>query len=311
MNYNVKLTKEAIEQLKALIGFNAEQINVSRGLIKVTSVEAVNQVAGMFAVENVNFKPYDEFVKEAEAVKQEEKPEPKPVKNFSLKERKEIIGDAFEPGCIVHVKIEDLMEHAVIISVNGSSYVAARIVLKDFKKADDNRIPLRKDLDVIYRNPTYKPVVTIVNEVAYDLEEDDFMKDSGGAILGRVVNQEILDRLLLWDYSKEEEEPATVDPVSFEETVKRCNSVEDIINSLWLEEYDLAVLAREAVNRNSRNMKALLPVMKTYMTDLTQPQIKESLESQVEDWSKTMVVEMQECTLPYFLKVIMEQVNAK
>lgn len=304
-NYYVKLTKEATNQLISSIGFNAEQINLSRGLIKVTYVEDVRCIAEMYEVENVNHKPYEEVMKKPQFV-------PKPIKDFSLAERKEIIGTTVDIGSIIMLELEEGIEHVVIIGFNEDKYVGARVLLRKPKNDELEKIPLRKGIDVVYRNLTYKDVVTVVSEVAYELDKSDFKNDSGGGIIGRVVNQEILDKLILWNELEAAEKPETVEPVAFEKMVVTAENVEDMISSLWLDEYHLANLARECISNNSRSIKLLVSAMqKNYVLPFTQQQIKELLEKEIEDWSKSMLVEMQECTLPYFLKVIQEQLKEK
>lgn len=307
MNYYVKLTQKSFEELKAAIGIDVQEINMCKGLLKVATADDVRKVADKFEIENVNRKPYEE----AMAVAEKEPEAAKPVKEFSLKERKEIIGQAVGIGSIVMLDLEEGVEHAVVIDVKGDRYIAARILLKKTAKQTANSIPLRKGIDVIYRNLTYKQIVTVVNEVAYDLEASDFKKDSGGAIIGRVVNEEILDTIMGWNEENDEEDSG-IEPASFEQYVKPYKNVEDIIQNLWLHEYDLvADLVRECAKNNSRNMKVLLPAMQKNLHDYTQAQIKENLDSQLKDWAEAFLMEMQECTIPYFLKVIQEQLNGK
>lgn len=306
MNYYVKLTQKSFEELKAAIGIDVQEINMCKGLLKVATADDVRKVADKFEIENVNRKPYEE----AMAVAEKETEAAKPVKEFSLKERKEIIGQAVGIGSIVMLDLEEGVEHAVVIDVKGDRYIAARILLKKTAKQTANSIPLRKGIDVIYRNLTYKQIVTVVNEVAYDLEASDFKKDSGGAIIGRVVNEEILDTIMGWNEENDDEDSG-IEPASFEQYVKPYKNVEDIIQNLWLHEYDLADLVRECAKNNSRNMKVLLPAMQKNLHDYTQAQIKENLDSQLKDWAETFLMEMQECTIPYFLKVIQEQLNGK
>ena len=304
-NYYVKLTQEASEKLIATIGINALEINMAKGLIKVATLDDVRNVAEKYAVDNVNHQPYDKVMSEKPTTS-----DFKPVKEFSLKERKEIIGKTIDIGSIVMLDLEEGIEHAVIIAVKDDKYVAARMLLKKTNKETPDSIPIRKGIDVIYRNPTYKDIVTVVNEVAYSLEASDFKKDSGGAILGRVVNQEILDKIVQWNKKSEEEEYETIDPVSFEQIVKTCKDVEAIIKNLWLSEYYLENLVRECASNKTRNMKVLLPAMKkNHLGNRTLAQIKEDLEFQLEGWSKTMLVDMKECTLQYCLKVIQEQIS--
>lgn len=304
-NYYVKLNNKSFEDLKAAIGINALEINMCKGLIKVATADDVRKVAEKFEIDNVNCKPYEEAISENAPANV------KPVKEFSLKERKKIIGNTIDVGSIVMVDLEEGAEHAVIIAIRDNKYVAARMVLKKTVKETADSIPMRKGIDVIYRNLTYKDIVTVVNEVAYTLEASDFKKDSGGAILGRVVNQEILDKIVQWDKEYEDENHANIEPVSFEQVVKTCKNEEDVIRNLWLSEYNLADLVRECVAKNTRNMKVLLSAMKNYLPNLTQTKTKEILEFQIEDWSKAMLVDMQEHTLQYFLKVIIEQLNGK
>ena len=101
-NYYVKLTQEASEKLIATIGINALEINMAKGLIKVATLDDVRNVAEKYAVDNVNHQPYDKVMSEKPTTS-----DFKPVKEFSLKERKEIIGKTIDIGSIVMLDLEE------------------------------------------------------------------------------------------------------------------------------------------------------------------------------------------------------------
>lgn len=245
-----------------------------------------------FQVENVNFQPYEKVVK--------------PIKIFSLEERRKIIGNTIDIGIIVTIDLGEGVEHFVIIGIDGDNYIGAKILLETSNETS-NRIPILKNIDVIYRNLTYKSIVTIINQVTYTLKSYNFK-----GVIGRVVNQEILDRIILWNSKYEEEAPSSIDPLSFEETVKTAKSVEDIINSFCLKDYQLAELAKECINNNTRSIKVLLPILqKKEFPNLTQREIKELLESQLNQWLEKYMIEMQDSSIQYFLKVIQKQLKRK
>ncbi len=173
MNYNVKLTPEATKQLKEVIGFNAEKINLNKGLIGVSSEKDVQEIAKRFKfqVENVNFQPYEKVVK--------------PIKIFSLEERRKIIGNTIDIGIIVTIDLGEGVEHFVIIGIDGDNYIGAKILLETSNETS-NRIPILKNIDVIYRNLTYKSIVTIINQVTYTLKSYNF-KGVIGHVLALVL----------------------------------------------------------------------------------------------------------------------------
>ena len=187
--YNVKLSNYAIETLRTLVGLDDGRINLKTGIIQVEAKDGVKKLAEKFGIDNVNHKPYDEFVVE------EEKPA---AAEHDLDKRNRIIGYNLEVGSVVRVRTDKGTEHAVIIAINGNKYTAAKLVLSAIKARTDGTVmvPLKKGRDIVYRNMTYRDIVTLTGEIAYDLEWTDFMKGSGGMIVGKVTNVKLIQPVI-------------------------------------------------------------------------------------------------------------------
>lgn len=310
MYYNIKLTDSAVKNLRKLIGIDAQQINLATGIIKVSDLSAVKEAGKRFEIDNVNFKSYEEIVGE-----------PVELKELSQKERVEIIGRQLELGCIIRVMTEGGLEHAAIASVEDGKYTVAKIELRKCKNGSESEIPLRKDVDVIYRNMTYKNIVTLTNQIARDLVCEDFLQKSGGLIVGRIVNQQILD--LLTEWAEEAEEDNTEDQVTtedqgseeknysiFENALEQATSVEDLFTKLQIGEYCLRVAADKAVEIGSFNLKKVIPLMQRgYFQNSTQTGIKNMLDMALEEWANKNKVQMNEYTVRYFLSEIVSKLK--
>lgn len=188
MIYNVKIPKKELAKLQELIGSAEGTVNLATGVISVHQIESVAAIAEKLEVENVNFEALQKFVEVQVAAKN------------SLKSRKKIVGEQFVPGAIVRIKAGKNVEHLMIIGSDESTYTAVKVDIRENKETskNSNKIPMRKGEDVIFINLTYKDVVTLVNEVHKGLTEARFIKNSGATIVGRVVNEKILERATSW-----------------------------------------------------------------------------------------------------------------
>lgn len=332
MYYNIKISNEAIEQIKNILGFNPKQINLKTGIICVTEIEEIKRVAQKFGVENVNRKPYEDVVidpatksnnngsgEKASKSEEKNKTNAHSKKNVektvsadkeALKKRKEIVGQKLELGTITRIKDEEKVRHVVIVGRDGDKYLAMEILLQKPSKDDDTQIMLQKNRDVVFVNPTYKDIVTVGSNLYTELEEDDFIKISGGLIVGRIVNSEIMDAILgqVWpdnDSEAEEEHTEETPTINFEDVVESTKSWEERLDRIKASD-DLRLLVSLAVERNTKDLKRLIQVMqKEYYKNFTQSDIKRILESQLVNTGVGPVnLEMNERTLAYFLKMI-------
>lgn len=322
--YNVKLSNDAIETLRTMVGLNDGRINLKTGIIQVEAKEDVKKVAEKFGVDNVNHQPYEEFSAE------ELKPA---VPATPLEERNRIIGYDLEVGSVVRVRGEKGTDHAVIIAINGKQYTAAKLVLSAIKARPDGTVmvPLKKGEDIVYRNMTYRDVVTLISEIAYDLQWRDFMKGAGGMIVGKVTNLELIQPIIdLIETSSEEthqEEPdsepgdaeATASEngenkvINFLKAIEDSETLEDLFSRLEVASDILLKAAEECIETGRSNVKKLIPVLQSKYEKaygrLSQSAIKNKMNEEFKAWCESHNVEMEECSVSYFLKAIVKGIK--
>lgn len=317
--YNVKLSNDAIENLRALVGLNDGRINLKTGIVQVEEKDDVIKLAGKFSVNNVNHQPYDEFVSEAT----------KPAAPASsLEERNKVIGYALEVGSVVRVRTENGTEHAVIIAIDGKQYTAAKLVLSAVKEKPNGPIMvyLKKGEDIVYRNMTYREVVTLFGEIAYGLEWKDFMKGAGGMIVGKVTNLELIQPIIgLINANSEdvpEEEPAPEPEnveatasedgqnkvINFLKAIEDSETLEELFSKLEVASEILTQAAEECIETGRSNIKKLIPVLQSKYEKaygrLSQSAIKNKMNEEFKAWCESHDVDMEECSVGYFLKAI-------
>lgn len=317
--YNVKLSNDAIETLRNMIGVSEGKLNLKTGVIQVEGKTNVKNIAEKFGIDNVNHLPYEEAVAEPA----------KPA--TSLEERNKVIGYDLQVGSVVRVKTDNGTEHAVIIAVNDRQYTAARLVLSDVtsEDKDQTRIPLKKGEDIVYRNMTYRDIVTLTGDIAYDLRWRDFMKGAGGMIVGKVTNLELIQPVINLIETSGEEEAYQNDPVSdtndsnretpeegqkeginFLKAIEESETLDELFSKLEVASEILKQAAEECIETGRSNVKKLVPVLQSKYEKaygrLTQSAIKNKMNEEIKEWCESHNVDMEECSVSYFLKNIVK-----
>lgn len=319
--YNVKLSIDGIETLRTLVGMNNGKINLNTGVIQVDGKDNLQKIAEKFGIDNVNHQSYEEIMGEAT------KPAAPPT---TLEERNKIIGYELEVGSVVRVRTENGTEHAVIIAVEGKQYTVAKLVLSDIKERADGtvKISLKKGKDIVYRNMTYREVVTLIGEIAYGLVWKDFMKGAGGMIVGKVTNLELIQPIIdLIETNHEEahqEEPDSepgdaeatasedgdVKGVNFLKAIEDSETLEELFSKLEVASDILMQAAGECIETGRSNVKKLIPVLQSKYEKaygrLSQSAIKNKMNEEFKAWCENHDVEMEECSVSYFLKTIVK-----
>lgn len=339
MMYNVKLSETAVNTLRRIIGTQNARINLATGIVQVVDIDELKAIAENFEVDNVNHKPYCEVVKEAELKQKtaaaESKKETAAVES-TLEERKKIIGYDLEVGSIVRIKDDEKSMHVVIVAVRGQKYDVAVLQLAELdpKKRPDGEIQvlLKKGVDVVYRNTTYRDVVTLISCIAKDVEKSDFLKGAGGMIVGKVTNltaiQPIIDVAKAYAESEETEatpseenavtaETETNTPVddgkkyiNFLKAIEESETVGELFQKLEVASDILMQAATECIETGRSNIKKLIPAIQSKYNDmygrLTQAAIKNKLNLEFAEWCTAHDVDMEECSVSYFLKAIVK-----
>ncbi len=316
--YNVKLSNNAIENLRNLIcGLSDGKINLTTGVIQVESKEDVQKIAQKFGIDNVNYKPYKQFIGE--------------VAETTLEERNQIIGYNLEVGSVIRLRGEHKTVHAVITAVNGKKYTAAQLVLsKATPKADGTAIVyLEKGKDIVYRNMTYSDVVTLTSKMFYDLQWRDFIKGSGGMIVGKVTNLKVINQISDCSQNngnkEKEEAPSHEEPaaqpdnahddgkkegINFLRSIEESETLDELFDKLGVASDILKAAATECIETGRSNLKKLIPVLQAKYEKaygrLSQSAIKNKMNDEVQEWCESHNVDMEENSVSYFLKAIVK-----
>lgn len=212
MNIYVKLTGKTIETLRDMLGVNSGTLDLNKGLLRVNDQAVVATLAENQMIDNVNNQTYEQFLKgisktektgeapkgkKAKDTAQQDAKEEKPVE-LSAEERNKIIGWKPAIGSIIRTGSGAEIEHMVILAVEDEKFTTATVRLKQTRSATDS-VTLKKGVDVLYKNPTYRDKVTVTKEITYGLTADQFKKGSGGMIVGKVIKMDKLQGLI--DYA--------------------------------------------------------------------------------------------------------------
>ena len=234
--YNIKLNAEALNIVKAAIGADEGILDLATGMIKVKSCMSMHGIARRLGIDNVNHKPYSAYAEAGKRLKaapadvkkdtrEDAKANAKTEAKAELEKRKKIIGDTLGVGTVVRVFFETEnpgeaeLEHIVIIAEKESGYVASRMKLTTEGDLSEGEFVLQKGKDIVYKNMTYKNEVKVGCGFTDHVTENDFHKGAGGMIVGKVLNNKVLEELI-----KEYEE------ILAEETANaECKSEEAVV----------------------------------------------------------------------------------
>lgn len=320
MRYGIKLTPEAIDTIQKILGVDNGILNLTKGTLIVNEItpELLQAINDKYGIQNINWVPY----KPNASLDIYEK--------MTLEERKKIIGTELEIGSIVRVRSgNEKLLHIVISSVQGEQFEGFIIYLTDVGYDPATEVILTKGIDVVYRNLTYKNQVRMTRQIVSGLKKEDFLSGSGGLIVGKVVNEDLLRNFLGLDAFSEKDEGGDdaalgssfdngnqeKSPVGelcdFESIVENAESVDTLLEKLHLTSNILKEAVYDCVATRRYAMKKLLPAMQAIHNsggqNLTQNAIKSLMSQELADWCEAENVLMDEYTLSYFLKTIVKR----
>lgn len=316
MFYNVKLSNDSINTLREMIGVENARINLKTGIIQVGGIEDLKKIAKRFSIDNVDYKPYEEVVQAVEPVP-EVPVENTPTGELTLEERREIVGYDLNVGTVIRVRGEKGTVHAVIVAARGNKFDVAELKLAEVKPEEDHDsilIPLRKGTDIVYKNTTYRDVVTLRDAFAFDLEQKDFMKGAGGMVVGKVTNlmaiQPIIDAAAE-NYAEElEDAEQPRKGIDFLKVIEESDTLDELFAKLGVASDILKQAATECIETGRSNVKKLIPVLQSKYDKaygrLTQTAIKSKMNDEIKEWCEKHDVDMEECSISYFLKSIVK-----
>ncbi len=315
MFYNVKLSEKAINDLRNLLGMGYARINLKTGVVQVGNLKDLRRIGEKFDIDNVDHKPYEEVIQAAESA-QEVPEEKSPTGEPTLEERRVIVGYDLNVGTVIRVKGEKKAVHAVIVAKNDNKFDVALLKLAEAKPEEDDSITihLRKGEDIIFRNSTYRDVVTLVDVFAFGLERKDFIKGSGGLIVGRVTNLEVIQPIIdsAAEYyageMEDEEQPAK--GINFLKAIEESETLDELFVKLEVASDILKQAAKECIETGRSNVKKLIPVLQSKYDQaygrLTQTAIKSKMNEEIKEWCEKHDVDMEERSVSYFLKAIVK-----
>lgn len=334
MEYCLKLTDNAIAQIRMKTGITKGNLNFNTGVLRVSSKKDIEAVAERYDIDNVNNVPYAEYYA---SMKAEEKAE-----------RNIVIGKKIQIGSIVRVKYEEAVYHIVIVNVDGDLYEGAKIVLDSEDYNPECEVLLTKGKDVIYRNLTYKNKVRVLNDTISGVQDSNFIKGIAGKIIGKVVDYNVMNDIInLVKCGKNEPETgehrenvseeemsaengfkgdehgenasekgkATEDvheeckePETVESIVKKAKNYEELIASLKLPDTLLKEGVSICIKTGRSGLKKLIPMLQQEPSaqKLSQNAIKNLITQEFTHWCESENVTMNEYTVNYFLKVIVK-----
>lgn len=335
--YYVKLSDASTTKLQEMIGLNGGRINLAAGIVRVDDIADVKKIAERFCIDNVNYKQYDEIMAKAAAQKNSTDQQKTAVSDNeakqeemkkALEERNKIIGYKLEIGSVVRVKREKGCEHGVIVAICGKQYNIAKLVLSKVApakyKGSENVmiVSLEKGKDIVYRNTTYKDHVTLIGEIECGLKRKDFLASSGGMVVGKVTNLDLIQPIIdaaaetaddpepesANDDHAESEQPRK--RIDFQKAIEESETLEELFSKLEVASDILMQAAMECIETGRSNMKKLIPVLQSKYDEiygkLTQTAIKSKLNQEFENWCKAHDVDLEECSVNYFLTAIVK-----
>lgn len=195
MGQCVKFSEEAMSQIREKIGLKSGTLDLETGIWKVNSRTDIEQAEKMYDL--------DKSVKENVYASEND---------LSLEERRLIIGTQVQVGSIVRIKKDGKVCHIVIVSVDGQWYEGTKIVLDSRKYNPETEILLTKGKNVLYRNLSYKNEVRVLNERFYGFTEKNFIKGRAGKIVGKVIDEETMKKILkLIGFQEDDESEKTTE----------------------------------------------------------------------------------------------------
>ncbi len=225
---NVKISPKDLEVLRRVFGVKGGGLNFENGVFRVSSYEEVITLSEMFEIENVNWQSFDEFKKqynssdessgkeqsgkkslkenggeakkpeEREVISAEENKENTTTKTseYSLEERKKIVGKRVKIGSIVRVKRDKKVVHVLITKVSSEGYQGRKLRLNIDGYNPDKEETLEKGEEVIYKNLTYKKLITVTPELIIEIKNKDIFCYQGDPIVGILISEEKKNKIL-------------------------------------------------------------------------------------------------------------------
>lgn len=337
--YNVKITDENLKQLQEILGITRGILNIDKGVFRVELKEEVETLAEKFNIDNVNWKPFDEFQNGTSQVSDDAADELleenlKKSSEYTLAERIQILGSKVKPGSIVRVKTCSGTIHVVITKASKEEYQGYKMALDPEHYNQDTEIILEKGKDVLYRNLTYRALVRVVPEYITSIQKKDFVFGAGGLIVGRVINkeklndilnmenpakptvtedeqnqletEEVLDKMAPAGENESLEDGNVEEKPPFEDFLKEVNSPEELVQKANLEGTLLATALNLCIESKNSNMKKLLPMLQAKSSNkkMTQNALKNQMNEEMEDWCETIQYSLKEETVTYFLRIV-------
>lgn len=308
--YNVKISDAALKTVRETVGATNAIMNLKTGVMYVRDIDTIQQIVSKLEVDNVNGKPYQQVINNASA----------------KEERNKLIGNDLVVGSVVRMKTKSGVKHAVIIAVNGNEYTVALLILNNIDIVKSGGVKLKKGKDIVYRNMTYKDVVTLMTyEVTFHLRPCDFI-NSSEIIVGKVINKDALNQAIEYankvqtlEIPKQSEEQQALEQtnaelrtdeklIDFLNVIENAANMDELMLNLGVTNEVLKQAINECVNAGRVNIKKLLPVLQQKYAGvhgrISQNALKIKLNEALDEWCENNNVELKDKSISYFLKAI-------
>lgn len=121
---------------------------------------------------------------------------------YSLEERLKIIGTRIKIGSILRIKGTEKVIHVLITKVSSEGYQGRKLRLNVEGYNPDTEEILKKGEEVIYKNLTYKALITVTEELIVGITNQNLFWPQGGPIVGRLISEEKIKKILAMPKTK-------------------------------------------------------------------------------------------------------------
>lgn len=236
-------------------------------------------------------------------------------------------GNKIPIGSVIRIRdVNDECVHIIITNIEGDWYYGVQLVLKSSSSSTGSLLTLRKDVDVVFKNPTYKQVTKARIDRVVKFKENSgiILKKPDGTLVGKVISEEIMKHII--SFSKQaktilvdemaETEKESADKkvpeedqkmMDLEEIIERVETVDDFFELVGYTGI-LKYAAIECVNSQSSNIRKLLSVLQQNyeLGGLTQATIKTKLNEELMNMCEASNFMLKQYTINYFLKAIVK-----
>jgi len=259
----------------------------------------------------------------------------------SQKTIKKIVGNNFGAEVIAKASLPDgQVSHVVVVSKKDNLYTCAKVILNAayVRYNPLTHVILKKGIDVLYKNPTYKEWVIVDTSEVYEIEYDSFIRIPC-MIEGKVINDRKMKSIKYMvktfsreitvgkkeaisdntgdnqgnglpesnENGKDDSETEKENTKKYEDVLKDVSTVEELLTELNVTNDELKFAVNRAINMPKYTLKELIRTeVKTAYSGKSQKAIKERLIKAYSQWKEASDYSIRYDSLSYFLRTIVK-----